>query len=111
MPTLLNIIAEKNRRLEEIPAEFQSNVEKLQKRIFTRIVQLFGQLDTKDGQIVMSEANLFRVQQINDELKNVLNGKEYVAAVKEFIAEFDKQKIVNDQYFKKAFGNEFNQVG
>ena len=74
--TLLQIIQRKNERLETIPDLFQSNVEKLQRRIYNRITELIGELDVKDGQIVMSEANLLRVQTINDELKRVLGGKE-----------------------------------
>ena len=109
--TLLELIAEKNRRLETIPAEFQSNVEKLQRGIYNRITELIGELEVKNGQIVMSEANLLRVEQINDEMKKVLNGKEYISAVKEFVGEFEKQKIVNDKYFQKAFKEDFTEVG
>jgi hypothetical protein len=109
--TLKEIIDEKNRRLETIPAEFQSNVEKLQRGIYNRITELIGELEVKNGQIVMSEANLLRVEMINEEMKKVLNGKEYISAVKEFVGEFEKQKAVNDEYFKKAFGSDFSQVG
>src|SRR3990167_2763004 len=109
--TLLELIAEKNRRLETIPAEFQSNVERLQRGIYNRITELIGELEVKNGQIVMSEANLLRVEMINEEMKKVLNGKEYISAVKEFVSEFDKQNVINDEYFKKAFGDDFSQVG
>lgn len=109
--TLLELIAQKNQRLEDIPDAFQSSVEKLQRKLFNRITELIGELQTKDGQIVMSEANLLRVQNINDELKRVLNGKEYIDAVRKFTAEFDTQKAINDKYFKKAFGSDFSDVG
>lgn len=108
--SLLKIIAEKNARLENIPLEFQSNVERLQRRIFNRIIELIGQLETEGGSIKRSEANLLRVEMINSELKNVLNGREYTSAVREFTNEFEVQKNVNDKYFKQAFKQEFNQV-
>lgn len=111
MPTLLQIIDAKNQRIEDIPEAFQSSVEKLQRRIYNRITELIGQLETKGGQIVMSEANLLKVQMINDELKQVLSSKEYTDAVREFTNEFSVQKNLNDQYFKKAFGAEFTEVG
>lgn len=106
--TLLEIIAQKNQRLEDIPAEFQSSVEKLQRDLYNKIIQHINMLEVRNGQIVMSEANLLRVQQINDELKQVLNGKDYINAVKEFTSEFDTQKQINDDYFKKAFGDSFS---
>lgn len=107
MPTLLELIDKKNDRLEAIPDAFQSNVEKLQRRIYNRITELIGQLQTENGQIVMSEANLLRVQQINDELKQVLNSREYIEAVRKFTDEFDQQKVINNEYFRKAFGSDF----
>lgn len=107
--TLLKIIAEKNQRIADIPEAFQSSVEKLQRNLFNKIVEQIGQLETKDGQIVMSESNLYKVQQINDELKQVLNGKEYINAVRDFTNEFDTQKAINDEYFKKAFGSDFSE--
>lgn len=109
--TLLELIDKKNDRIESIPEKFQSSVEKLQRRLYNRITELIGQLDVRDGQIVMSEANLLRVQNINDELKRVLNGREYIDAVRKFTDEFDTQKAINDQYFRKAFGSDFTQVG
>ncbi|MFI5404907.1 MAG: hypothetical protein ACHQ1D_00190 [Nitrososphaerales archaeon] len=109
--SLLKIIAEKNQRIEDIPLEFQSSVEKLQRRIFNKVIDLIGQLDTEGGSIKMTEANLLRVEMINSELKQVLNGKEYTGAVREFVSEFEVQKNVNDKYFKQAFKSEFNQVG
>lgn len=105
--TLLQIIDRKNQRIEDIPEAFQSSVEKLQRKLYNRITELIGQLETRNGQIVMSEANLLRVQNINDELKNVLNGREYIEAVRKFTNEFDTQKALNDTYFKKAFGADF----
>lgn len=107
--TLLQIIQKKNDRINDIPEAFQSSVERLQRRIYNRITELIGQLDVKDGQIVMSEANLLRVQTINDELKQVLNSREYIQAVRRFTDEFNTQKAINDEYFKKAFGEDFTE--
>lgn len=109
--TLLEILAEKNQRIEDIPEAFQSSVEKLQRKIYNRITELIGELETIDGKIVMSEANLLRVQNINDELKRVLNSREYIEAVRKFTDEFDTQKALNDRYLKKAFGSDFTEVG
>lgn len=108
--TLLQIIERKNQRIEDIPEAFQSSVEKLQRRLYNRITELIGQLEVRDGQIVMSEANLLRVQNINDELKQVLNGREYIQAVRKFTDEFNTQKAVNDEYFLKAFGSDFTET-
>lgn len=109
--TLLQIIARKNQRIEDVPEAFQSSVEKLQRRIFNRIIDLIGELRTDGGLINMTESNLLRVQMINDELKQVLQGREYINAVKDFVSEFDTQKAINDEYFRRAFGTDFTQVG
>lgn len=108
--TLLQIIQRKNDRIESIPEQFQSSVEKLQRRFYNRITELIGQLEVRDGQIVMSEANLLKVQMINDELRQVLNSREYLSAVRNFTSQFDTQKAINDEYFRKAFGSDFTQV-
>lgn len=110
MATLLEIITEKNKRLDEIPIEFQGNVEKLQKRIANRIIELIGELETTGGQIKMSQKNLLIVQQIDEELRAILGSTEYKKAVTAFASEFDKQKIVNDEYFQKAFPDAFNET-
>ena len=110
MPSLIELIDRKNQRIEDIPEKFQSSVEKLQRRIFNRVVELIGQLDTDpSGNIRMTEANLLRIQNINDELKRVLNGREYVQAVRAFTNEFETQKKINDEYLKKAFGSDFKE--
>ena len=108
--TLLEIIAKKNKRLESIPEKFQSSVDKLQRRIFNRIIELISRLDTDKGSIVMSETNLLRIENINNELKQVLNGREYVSAVRSFVGEFETQKNINKEYFNKAFPTDFTET-
>lgn len=108
--TISELIAKKNSRIDNIPSKFQTSVEKLQRDIFKKIIDEIGQLELKNGSIVMSEANLYRVQQINDQLKQVLSGREYLEAVNRFTSEFDTQKAINDQYFRKAFGSDFSDT-
>jgi hypothetical protein len=101
--TLLEIIKEKNKRLVDIPEKFLSRVEKAQKEIYAEIIAKLSNLERSGDHIVMSVKNLRLADKINDELSQVLFGSDYLESIKEFAAQFDQQKDVNDKYFKKAF--------
>lgn len=109
MDTLLEIIKQKNIRLDTIPDILKSPIEKAQKQIFDRIIELLSRMKIKDGIIEMSHENLLISSQIDNELKRVFNGSEYQRAVNEFINEFDTQKIINNKYFEKAFPDVLNK--
>lgn len=101
--TLLGILKEKNRRLITIPEQFLTRVDKAQKEVFTELIRLLSQLQRDGDKIIFSRANLLAADEINASLQEVLFGTDYLEAVKEFAGEFDKQKIINDKYFTKAF--------
>lgn len=103
MATLAEIIKEKNRRLERVPDEFLSQVQKSQKKIFAELLSLLSQFNLVDGKIEISSANLAVVDEVIEGLKVVLYGSDYSDAVAEFAKEFDKQGKINNDYFEKAF--------
>lgn len=110
--TLLQIVDRKNQRIEDVPERFQSSVEKLQSAAFDRIVILISQLDTtSDGMIEISQPNLIKVEAINEQLKTALSAPEYLNAVRAFVTQFEVQKEINDEYFNKAFGDDFEETG
>ena len=103
MATLKQIIVEKSKRLQDVPDEFLTRVEKTQKTIFARLTALIAQLQTKDGLIQISTENLAIVDEIIDDLRKVVYNSDYTDAVSSFAREFDKQGKINEEYFKTAF--------
>ena len=104
MPTLKQLIEDKNRRLVSVPNKFYSNVEKSENQIYSRLLELLSKLKTdKDGNFTRTIANLNLSEQINKELKNVVYGSEYLKAVAVFAGEFKDQEKENNKYFEKAF--------
>ena len=104
MPTLRELINAKNDRLVSVPDKFYSRVEKSEKQIYARLTELLAKLKVdKDGNFIRTVGNLNLAQEINDELKKVVFGSEYLEAVTEFAREFNIQKDYNNKYFERAF--------
>lgn len=108
--TLKELIAEKNNRLDEIPDEFVSTVKKVQRRGYNSVLSLINSLDIENGSFEMTESNLLKIQQIENELSAVLRSREYMNALDIFSKEFNIQKQKNDSYFKKAFPDIFKET-
>lgn len=75
-------------------------MERIQKSKFDDIVQLLDMLDYSGGNLVVSEANLLRVEALVDEIKGVLTGSEFEKAVGQLMDEFDEQAVLNYAYFE-----------
>ena len=100
---LLKIIKDKNIRLENIPADFVSRLDKVQLEVLQRVTELLAGLKSKGGSLIISRENLAIADEINLLLPKVLTEGEYIRAVADFANQFDKQALVNDKYFSKAF--------
>lgn len=103
MATLRQIIEEKNERLNSVPDEFLSKIERVQKKIFTELLAIIDPLERKGGLLVADSKNLNRITDMIEELRGVLATSEYPEIVTSFVDEFGTQKFLNDEYFKKAF--------
>lgn len=101
--TLKEIIRQKSKRLQDVPDEFLTQVEKSQKQIFTRILASLDKLQRKGDMIAISTKNLSVVDDIISDLRDVVYNSDYTDAVGSFAKEFDKQGEINEEYFKKAF--------
>lgn len=94
------IIDAKLDRLESVPNAFLSAMERIQKSKFDDIVQLLDLLDYSGGNLVVSEANLLRVEALVEEIKGVLTGSEFEKAVGQLMDEFNEQAVLNYAYFE-----------
>lgn len=104
MPSFEELIKEKSKRLESVPLALQTAFEKQQKAILDEIIALTNELDIKSGQILINKNNLDLIARIDADLKKVFLNDEYLASVKKFASEFDKQAIINNKLIKKGFG-------
>jgi len=100
---ILKLIKAKTARLESVPEKLISKTLKAEKQIFDGIIELIGQLETKNGLFVQSVKNLEIAAKINSQLKEVLLQSEYTNAVTEFAKQFDIQAELNFDYFAKTF--------
>ena len=101
--TLEQLIKEKSAVLQSIPDAFLTATQKAQRDIFTELIALLHQLNVKDGMFEVSKVNFETVAQITDDLKLVIEGSDYIAAVNDFAAEFDTLKDINNKYFSAGF--------
>lgn len=104
MPSFEDLIKEKSKRLESVPLALQTAFEKKQKAILDEIISLINELDIKGGQILINKNNLDLIAKIDADLKKVFLNDEYLASVKKFANEFDKQAVINNKLIKEGFG-------
>lgn len=104
MPTFEDLLKEKNDRLEQIPINLQTVVEKQQKRVLSDVLGQLDKLTKINGQIKINSENLRAISAISDELKSIFINDDYLKAVKEFSKEFDVQATLNDKIIEKGFG-------
>lgn len=100
MATLNEIIQKRIERVSAVPNEFLTEVDKLNKNLLKEVEKLLSELDVSNGQILLNSNNLDKIIEIEARLKEVFQGKEYVEALRSFASEFEKQRILNEEYFK-----------
>lgn len=103
MATLKSLIKAKNIRLEKVPDALLSEVEKLQRKMFSDLLSILDSIDREGGFIKASAENIRNLSSIITDAKEELFGTDYVDIVSEFVREFDVQKLANDKIFEKEF--------
>ena len=107
MPTIESIITEKVKRLESVPDKFVTSVERSQKEVLKKLISDLSKLDRVGDKIDITNANILKIEEIGNELKKILFDGDYVAAVKDFASEIIDQGKLTQQFFKKAFPDDF----
>lgn len=102
---LKKLTEEKIRLIENSPNKFYSSVAKEQEKLLKELNKLLGELDTKDGVILVNNANLEKIDSITKKIKKSFYKKGgYVDSVDVFVTEMDEVKTLTDQYYKEGFG-------
>jgi len=90
MASFDQLVKEKIRLFEEVPKRLETAAIKTQAEAWKKIRPLLDEMDVDaSGNIEQTEGNIARIGQIADELKKVLAGGEYRAAVKDFLDSID----------------------
>ncbi len=105
MSELERIISGKLTALDAVPDNFNTAVEKAQVQAFNAIRGLLEGLETSEGQILFNEANLARINQITNQLRDTLQNGEYRDALAAFIGSFDAQAVINSAYIELALAS------
>lgn len=92
------IVNEKLDRLESVPLAFNDAIEKLQRDKLGRVLRLLDALDTKNGIIELSRANLLKIEELTDAIRDTLTGSDYDELVKVLMGEFDAQAAITYRY-------------
>lgn len=101
------LIQDKLDRLESVPNEFVSGVEKEQIKIYKKILSLLNELD-KSGDIVdLTDKNVNILLEINNEIVKIVRTSGYKELVEDFIKEFDGQLKINNIFLEESLGDSF----
>lgn len=96
-----DLVNQKVDRLESVPNDFLTAMQRIQKNKFRDVIALIDVLDYSGGNLVVNEANLLRIEGIVEGLKDVLTGQEFESAVATLMDEFDQQAVLNFAYFEE----------
>lgn len=101
---LIEDISLKLERLESIPDNLITATQKAQQEIFRELLRLMKGLDVKDGNLVISDANLAKSAEIIAQLERFIFDGTYGLSVRAFSGEFSIQRALNDSIFETFDG-------
>lgn len=96
---LEQLVQDKIDRMESVPKDFLSKVEKEQIKIYKAILNKLDKVKrNEDGFIILNEYNIDLLNEINDISADIVRNSDYKKFVNEFIKEFDTQIEITTQY-------------
>jgi hypothetical protein len=103
MASLEQIVQSTVDRLEEIPDSFIALVNKQNEVLWKELLKALKSLESVNGVIQPTPANLAQVEIIAEKMRQVLAGGEYLEAVASFVGQFDSQAVLLNQVYKLQF--------
>src|SRR6478752_3183437 len=99
MPTLKEILLEKELRLESVPDAFATKVEQTQRELLRKLIRELDSLERTGGNIDITVSNIAKIEEITEELTRYLfTDTEYTDSLKEFVKEFSQQAKLTREY-------------
>ncbi len=90
--------------VEDSADSFDARVDEIDNTIFRNIVQIINSLDTKNGKIKQTSANIKKTLRSRT-LKNAILTPAYIKSVNAFVGKFNQVREKNDAYFKSLPDN------
>lgn len=104
MASIEKLIREKTDRLETVPTELLTKLQKLEKEIFPEVLELVSRLERDaSGFVKFNKKNVEISGAIREQLRRVLLTSEYTAIVADFAEEFDTQEGVTNSLLNETF--------
>lgn len=113
MPSVTEIVDEKVRRLESVPDQFLTVVEKSQLEAYKEIQKMVLEMETENGILIISDKNTSIINSIEETIKNTVFNDEYSTGLTQYIKEFNVQAELTNKYFVEinvGFDQDANQV-
>lgn len=99
MPTLKEILLEKELRLESVPDAFATKVEQTQRELLRKLIRELDSLERTGGNIDITVSNIAKIEEITEELTRFLfTDTDYNDSLKEFVKEFSTQAKLTREY-------------
>jgi len=106
MSKLTDLLEEKLKRIEEIPAKFVTETERTQAKVFRSILRELNKLQLDaDGEIILNNFNLGLIETIGEKYRTELYGQGYTDSLTEFAKQLDAQKQLNIEFITEAIGD------
>lgn len=100
--TLLEILQEKEDRLESVPGALASKTITAQKQILKELIEMLESFQRQDGKILITAENLSRIQAVAEQLSRfIFDSSDYADALVKFAAEFNTQATLNKDYIRQ----------
>lgn len=102
------IIAAKDAALVAVPNQFNENVVKAQRQLYSVVLRLLDELEYENGVLLPTEANYARISLIIEQMGVALSRGEYADAVVSLAQSINEQAALTRLYFAETFGEAFS---
>lgn len=103
---LIDILQQKEDRLENIPAALAEKTEAEQKKILKELIRLLDSLERDGGKISLTTPNIAKIQEISELLtRYIFDSTDYTEALTEFAKEFNVQAGLNQSVIREVAGS------
>ena len=93
----------RHNRLETVPDEVFERILTYQPKMYARILEVMSALEVKGGNIVLNKDNILLLENLFGDLRQAVLSEDYLAIIKGYASEFDKQGVIIDEFFLKEF--------
>lgn len=90
------------KRIDKAIAAFNKRVPRIQRQMYDDITEALSKLDTSNGRIKTTVANLRIINSVKAKLQRLIITPEYLKDVKKFVAAFNEVTVLQNEYWKSV---------